>query len=98
MLKVRRRPSTTQPRGSGLPPPKKLKISRRARKEHQSTPERTLKMSQTQNCRRWSGRRPARGSTSGGPISEQLSALRSQKLAEDGNRWEESFFRPESEV
>jgi hypothetical protein len=38
-------------------------------------------MSQTQNCRRWSGRHPARGSISGVPISEQLSALRSQKLA-----------------
>jgi hypothetical protein len=51
----------------------------------ESTPERTLRMSQTRNCRNWSGRHPARGSTSGGPISEQLSALRSQKLAEDGN-------------
>src|ERR1035438_1609616 len=38
-------------------------------------------MSQTRNCRRWSGRHPARGSISGVPISEQLSALRSQKLA-----------------
>src|ERR1035441_9768253 len=81
MLRVRKRPSTTSTRRVGLHPPKKLKISRRARKEHQSTPERTLRMSQTQNCRRWSGRHPARGSISGGPISEQLSALRSQKLA-----------------
>src|SRR3984957_3764588 len=84
MLRVRRRPSTTSTRRGGVHPPKKSKISRRARKEHRSTPERTLWMSQTQNCRRWSGSRPARDRTSGGPIPEQLLALRSQKLSEDG--------------
>jgi len=45
-----------------LHPPKKLKISRRARKEHQRTPEHILSTWQTQNYRRWSGKRPALGS------------------------------------
>ena len=59
---------------SWIAPSEEVEDIEEGRKEHQSTPERTLRMSQTQNFRRWSGRHPARGSTSGVPISEQPSA------------------------
>ena len=55
---------------SRIAPSEEVEDIEEGKKEHQSTCVHILSKWQTQNCRRWSGRHPAHGSTSGGSISE----------------------------